>query len=103
MNITEIARAIAPKAEFDIIGIRPGEKLHEQMISAEDSFSTYEYPDHYKILPALNAWCEDPNRIKDGKKVLEGFVYASDSNPEWMAISALQEWLANNRYNIGEL
>ena len=93
MTITDIAKAVAPQAEFDIIGIRPGEKLHEQMISSEDSFSTYEYPDYYKILPALNAWCDDPKRIKDGKKVPEGFVYTSDKNPEWMSVSSLQEWI----------
>jgi UDP-N-acetylglucosamine 4,6-dehydratase len=103
MNIADIARAVAPKAEFDIIGIRPGEKLHEQMISSEDSFSTYEYVDHYKILPALNSWCDDPNRIKNGKKVPEGFVYTSDNNPEWMPISMLQEWIAENRHKIGSI
>lgn len=103
MNITDIAKAVAPEAEFDIIGIRPGEKLHEQMISSEDSFSTYEYTDHYKILPALNSWCDDPNRIKDGKKVSEGFVYTSDNNPERMPISALQEWISQNRLKVGKI
>ncbi len=103
MNITDIAKAVAPEAEFDIIGIRPGEKLHEQMISSEDSFSTYEYTDHYKILPALNSWCDDPNRIKNGKKVSEGFVYTSDNNPEWMSVSALQEWISQNRLKVGSI
>lgn len=82
MNIADIAKAVAPQAEFDIIGIRPGEKLHEQMISPEDSFSTYEYADYYKILPAINAWCDDPKRIKGGVKVPEGFAYTSDKNSE---------------------
>ena len=93
MTITDIAKAVAPEAEFDIIGIRPGEKLHEQMISSEDSFSTYEYAEYYKILPALNAWCDDPNRIKDGRKVPEGFMYTSDANPDWMSIASLQGWI----------
>jgi len=97
MTITDIARVVAPQAAFDVIGIRPGEKLHEQMISMEDSFSTYEYSAYYKILPALNSWCEDPNRIKNGRKVPEGFVYTSDKNTEWMSIPTLQEWLAVNR------
>ena len=97
MTITDIAKAVAPQAEFDIIGIRPGEKLHEQMISSEDSFSTYEYSSYYKILPALNAWCDDPNRIKDGRKVSEGFMYTSDKNPEWMSVSSLQEWIRQDR------
>ena len=103
MAITDIARAVAPQAEFDIIGIRPGEKLHEQMISSEDSFSTYEYPAYYKILPALNAWCDDPERIKDGKKVPEGFMYTSDTNPEWMAISSLQAWIGQYAKNNGKM
>ena len=103
MAITDIAKAIAPQAEFDIIGIRPGEKLHEQMISSEDSFSTYEYPAYYKVLPALNAWCDDPERIKDGRKVPEGFMYTSDTNPEWMAISSLQTWIAQYGKNNGKM
>lgn len=103
MTITDIANAVAPKAEFDIVGIRPGEKIHEQMISPEDSFSTYEYAEHYKILPAINAWCDDPKRIKNGTKVPEGFVYTSDKNPQWMSVSALQEWIEQNRFKIGNI
>lgn len=101
MTITDIAKAVAPEAKFDIIGIRPGEKLHEQMISSEDSFSTYEYSSYYKILPALNAWCDDPNRIKDGRKVLEGFMYTSDKNPEWMPVSSLQAWIREHQPKAG--
>lgn len=93
MTITDIAKAVAPEAELEIIGIRPGEKLHEQMISPEDSYSTYEYAEHYKILPAINSWCTDPKRIKNGVKVLEGFVYSSDTNSEWMSVSSLHEWI----------
>src|SRR5690606_11577455 len=93
MKVTDLARVIAPQAAHKIIGIRPGEKLHEQMIGAEDSYHTYEYLEHYKILPAINGWGDSPERIKDGKKVPEGFTYASDSNPEWMSPEALQQWL----------
>jgi UDP-N-acetylglucosamine 4,6-dehydratase (inverting) len=103
MTITDIAKASAPEAEFDIIGIRPGEKLHEQMISPEDSFSTYEYDDHYKILPAINGWCDDPSRIKNGRKVAEGFVYSSDNNPEWMNVENLREWIVKHRQKIGKI
>jgi UDP-N-acetylglucosamine 4,6-dehydratase/5-epimerase len=103
MTITDIAKAVKPDAEFDIIGIRPGEKLHEQMISTEDSFSTFEYSDYYKILPAINSWCEDPNRIKDGRKVPEGFVYTSDKNTEWKSVAALQEWITENYFKIGRI
>jgi len=103
MTITDIAKAVAPQADFDIIGMRPGEKIHEQMISPEDSFTTYEYANHYKILPAINAWCDDPKRIKNGIKVAEGFVYTSDNNPEWMSESSLQEWIDKNRHKVGKL
>ncbi len=103
MVITDIAKAVAPQAEFDIIGIRPGEKLHEQMISSEDSFTTYEYTDHYKILPTINSWCDDPKRIKNGKKVVEGFTYTSDTNPVWMSASSLQEWIKQNCHKVGKI
>ena len=75
MKVTEVANTIAPNAVQKIIGIRPGEKLHEQMIGEEDAPSTYEYEDHYKILPVINGWGNDPLRIKDGKIVSNGFTY----------------------------
>ena len=93
MRVVDIARAVAPNATHEIIGIRPGEKLHEQMISPEDSFSTYEYADHYKILPAIHDWCKDPSRIGVGVKVPEGFEYNSADNSEWMSPEALRFWL----------
>ncbi len=101
MNIGDIARVVAPGARHDVIGIRPGEKLHEQMIGAEDAPHTYEYPEHFKILPAIHNWSASPVRIKDGVKVPEGFVYASDSNAAWMDPAALAQWVAANRAKIG--
>lgn len=103
MNMTDLARVIAPEARQEIVGIRPGEKLHEQMIGAEDAYYTYEYPEHFKILPAINSWDKDANRIKDGTKVPEGFVYASDSNTEWMSETALQAWIEKNWEKIGSI
>ena len=103
MKVTDLAKAIAPECEQKIIGIRPGEKLHEQMIGAEDSFYTYEYPEHFKILPAIHGWSDSPERIKDGKKVPEGFVYASDNNTQWMTDIELQEWVKNNQHKIGAI
>ena len=103
MNILDIAKATAPDAQHEIIGIRPGEKVHEQMISPEDSYHTYEYPDHFKILPAIHQWSADSNRIKDGCKVPEGFTYASDTNAEWMDIKTLQQWIAAHRAKIGAI
>lgn len=101
MKVTDIARAVNPDARFEIIGIRPGEKLHEQMIGAEDAYYSYEYAQHFKILPAIHNWNEDYKRIKDGVRVAEGFVYASDSNKHWMEIDLLRKWIALNRDKIG--
>jgi UDP-N-acetylglucosamine 4,6-dehydratase len=103
MKVTDVALATVPNAKHEIVGIRPGEKLHEQMISAEDSYYTYEYPEHFKILPVINNWSSDPARIKDGVKVPEGFVYASDNNPAWMSIDELQKWISNNSEKIGSI
>ena len=63
------------------------------MISAEDSHTTYEYDDYYKILPAINHWNDDLKRIKDGVKVAEGFEYTSDNNSQWMSVEDLSNWL----------
>ena len=101
MKVTDIARVIAPDARHEIVGIRPGEKLHEQMIGAEDAPYTYEYDAHFKILPAINKWSDDPARIKDGRKVAEDFVYTSDLNPDWMYKSALADWIETHREKIG--
>lgn len=103
IKITDLARAIAPNAEFDYVGIRPGEKLHEQMIGHEDSFFTYEYPGYYKILPSIHEWSKDLFRIKTGVKVAEGFSYSSDNNTEWMSIQSVQEWLIANQTKIGRI
>ncbi len=103
MKITDIANVIAPKAKHKIIGIRPGEKLHEQMISKDDSFSTYEFKDYYKILPQINDWSKDKLRIKDGKKVPENFVYSSDKNSEWMTKNELMKWIHSNKNLVGKI
>lgn len=103
MKITDLARVIAPECSQEIVGIRPGEKLHEQMIGSEDSHYTYEYSEHYKILPSINDWGVSVERIKDGKKVLEGFIYSSDNNTEWMSDVDLQSWINANREKIGRI
>lgn len=103
MKVVDLARVVAPEARHEIVGIRPGEKLHEQMIGAEDAFYTYEYPDYYKILPMINGWCDSPERIKDGTRVPDGFVYSSDNNSEWMAPQALAAWIEQNLQKIGSI
>ena len=103
MKVTDLARVVAPDCKQEVVGIRPGEKLHEQMIGAEDAYYTYEYPEHYKILPAINNWDQDAHRIKDGNKVPDGFVYASDNNSEWMTEAELMAWIDANREKIGAI
>jgi UDP-N-acetylglucosamine 4,6-dehydratase (inverting) len=103
MKVTDIALAVDPGARQEIIGIRPGEKLHEQMISPEDAAHTYEYEDHYKILPAIHNWSQDPARINGGKRVAADFSYCSDNNPEWMGVEALKTWIEANREKIGQI
>jgi len=103
MKVTDIALAINKHAKQEEVGIRPGEKLHEQMIGVEDALYTYEYSRHFKILPSINKWAKDPKRIGNGVKVPLDFVYSSDSNTEWMKISELQEWINSNHSKIGNI
>jgi UDP-N-acetylglucosamine 4,6-dehydratase/5-epimerase len=103
MSVVNLARALAPECKLDIVGIRPGEKLHEQMIGPEDAYYTFEYPEHYKILPVINDWSESPERIKDGVRVVDGFTYRSDNNTEWMTADQLMAWVNANREHIGKI
>jgi UDP-N-acetylglucosamine 4,6-dehydratase len=103
MKVTDVALAVAPKAGHEIVGIRPGEKLHEQMIGPEDALHTYEYQSHYKILPAIHNWSQDPLRINGGTLVHPDFTYSSDNNPEWMSIETLTTWIAQNCEKIGKI
>ena len=93
MAITDIAKAIAPDAQQHVIGVRPGEKLHEQLIGIEDAPYCYEYRHHYKVLPAIHNWSSDPLRIGGGTKVPKGFTYTSDNNSDWMSASQLKKWI----------
>ena len=103
MSVVDLARALAPDCKLNFVGIRPGEKLHEQMIGEEDAYHTFEYPEHYKILPAINEWSTSPERIKDGTKVAETFTYRSDNNQEWMTADELMVWVHSNRNYIGKI
>lgn len=103
MSVVNLAKALAPECKLEVVGIRPGEKLHEQMIGEEDAHYTYEYPDHYKILPVINDWSTSPERIKDGVKVAQGFIYRSDNNADWMTKDELITWVDANRDYIGKI
>ncbi len=103
MKIVDIANVIAPTSKQKIIGIRAGEKLHEEMISKDDSNSCYEYSSYYKILPQINEWNIDKKRIKNGKKVSENFTYNSKNNTKWMTKIEFKKWFKKNQDLIGKI
>ncbi len=103
MNILDVAKSVSPLSKLKFIGIRPGEKLHEQMIGLEDAPYTYSYKEHYKILPMIHSWHTDPLRIKDGVRVRDDFIYSSDKNSEWMSVEELTQWIINNKAKIGAI
>ena len=103
MKVTDVALAVDESSKQEEVGIRPGEKLHEQMIGVEDALYTYEYPEHFKILPSINDWAKDEARIGNGIRVSEDFMYTSDNNKEWMEISELQQWIEKNKNKIGNI
>jgi UDP-N-acetylglucosamine 4,6-dehydratase (inverting) len=94
--ITDLADAVSPGVEQRVVGIRPGEKLHEQMIGIEDAPFTFEYTDYYKILPQIYEWSTDRKRIKDGFAVPEDFSYTSENNSVWYSKSDIRNWVHHN-------
>jgi len=101
MKVTDIAKALGPDAKQEVIGIRPGEKLHEQMIAFEDSPRTYDFGDHYRIMPTINTGWEIAAQA--GNLVPADFAYSSDSNADWMTIDELKAWVETNRARLGEI
>lgn len=93
MRITDLAEAIAPDATLEEVGVRPGEKLHEEMISEADSYRTLEFEDHYVIQPVLAEWDNDTDR--GGTPMQPGIPYRSDSNDRWLSVQDLRDLLEN--------
>ena len=94
MNIMDIAKVVAPECRTEVIGIRPGEKLHEVMITSDDAWNTVEFDDRYVIQPAADWWNRaDFSAQTGGRPVEEGFVYSSDHNPRWMKPQELRALL----------
>jgi FlaA1/EpsC-like NDP-sugar epimerase len=91
-RITDIAKAIGPDCEHPVIGIRPGEKIHEEMITMADSFYTYDLGDYYTILPANHKWkLEEYIDHFQATKVPIGFRYNSEENTEWETVESLRK------------
>jgi UDP-N-acetylglucosamine 4,6-dehydratase len=90
-RIMDVAEAIAPEADIQVVGIRPGEKVHEEMITPSDSFYTYDLGKYYTILPAAPTW-KLPDYIREfsAKRVADGFAYNSGDNPEWETVETLR-------------
>ena len=93
MKMTELAKAIAPGVPHKIIGIRPGEKLHEIMITQDDAHNTVELEDRYAILPAFNFWDGATETLEGAKPVSENFIYTSDGNSDWLDAASLSKLL----------
>ncbi|MFJ7950808.1 UDP-N-acetylglucosamine 4,6-dehydratase (inverting) [Lysinibacillus sp. NPDC096418] len=89
MKVTDLAKAIAPECKIEIIGIRPGEKLHEAMIMEDDARHTVEYDSYYAILPELSWWTQEKN--VEGNSLPDGFAYTSDNNTDWLTIEQLKD------------
>ena len=92
-TVADLARAMAPNAHLKEIGIREGEKLHEVMITPEDSLLTYDYGDYYIIYPHFEWWNKDRHFTSGGKLVTEGFRYSSDENEHWLDVEEMRERL----------
>ena len=91
-KVTDLAQAMLPGCKMPEVGIREGEKLHEIMITVEDSLTTYEYNKHYIVYPQIT-WNEKQNFIPAGKRVQEGFSYSSGNNTEWLSEMQIRELL----------
>jgi UDP-N-acetylglucosamine 4,6-dehydratase len=92
MKVVDLARAIAPKARIEVIGIRPGEKLHEVLISEDEARTTVEREDMFVVVPAEPLW--DRSLQYDGQQLPDGFRYTSDTNPQWLDVESIKKFVA---------
>jgi UDP-N-acetylglucosamine 4,6-dehydratase len=98
-RILDVAKAVAPDCQIEIVGIRPGEKIHEEMITSSDSFHTYDLGKYYIILPSIPNWSLVNFIDKlDAKKVKDGFSYNSGENTEWESVETLRHLIKKHLY-----
>jgi UDP-N-acetylglucosamine 4,6-dehydratase len=94
LRITDLARAIAPECRTEVVGVRPGEKLHEIMISEDDARQTIEHDDYYAILPAIHPWDTQKYITENGGRPCpDGFCYSSDKNTQWLSTEELRKMI----------
>ena len=103
MNIMDLAEVVAPNLPKEIIGIRPGEKIHEVMISEDDARYTFEYDNYYAIFPAISNWFSDALKSGEGKLVPPNFRYSSEINPQKLTRADLSKLLSNYVHKGHEL
>jgi UDP-N-acetylglucosamine 4,6-dehydratase (inverting) len=94
MRLVDVAKTICDK-DYKVVGIRPGEKMHEEMISTQDAMTTYDFGDYYVIAPSMLSTSVVNEIVSGGTKVSSGFSYTSDKNPEWMKQETLKDWIEN--------
>lgn len=99
VKIVDLVKAICPQHTTEVVGILPGEKIHEEMISVHDARYTFDYGDYFKIVPAINDWFKDPKRIGAGIPVPHDFEYTSNTNTEWMNLESIRNWVLANEPN----
>ncbi|MCA9049827.1 MAG: UDP-N-acetylglucosamine 4,6-dehydratase (inverting) [Planctomycetaceae bacterium] len=94
-TVLDIAKAVAPQCQTKVIGIRPGEKLHECMVPADEARQTLEFDSYYVIQPTLRYWTDRlPEYVDAGKPCSEGFTYSSDSNSDWLTVAQLRQLIS---------
>jgi UDP-N-acetylglucosamine 4,6-dehydratase len=93
MKIVDLAKALAPEAQLEVVGIRPGEKLHEVLISEDEARSTVEMEDMYVVQPSPNAWFGHDWQVEGGA-LPAGFRFGSDNNPQWLSVTQIREMVA---------
>ncbi len=97
VSIMDIAKAVAPECRTKVIGVRPGEKMHECMIPSDEARMTLEFEDYYIVQPSARPWCNtEPAYVAHGKPCADGFCYASDNNTHWLSVPELRETIARH-------
>lgn len=103
-KIQDVAEAIGPECDKPVVGIRPGEKIHEEMITPSDSYNTYDLGKYYTILPTITTWdLEEFKKSHNAKQVPEGFSYNSGDNEDWETIESLRELIVQHVDNSFEV